>query len=112
MPTSPTIDRRSLLRDSAAAAAGIAIASLVPNELMSAAIEPTHGRAAAPRLRFGVVGMNHSHIYGQVDAVVRGGGELVSFYAKEPDLAAAFAKRYPSARQTSDERAVLEDPSI
>jgi len=64
------------------------------------------------RLRFGVVGMNHGHIYGMVDAVVRGGGELVSFHAHEPDLAAAFARRFPAAQQVSDERVVLEDRSI
>ena len=29
---------------------------------------------------------------------MRGGGELVSFFAKEPDLAAAFAKRFPQAK--------------
>ena len=56
--------------------------------------------------------MNHGHIYGMVDAVVRGGGELVSFYAKEPDLAAAFVAKYPTARQVSDERAVLENSTI
>jgi predicted dehydrogenase len=65
-----------------------------------------------PRVRFGVVGVNHSHIYGMVDAVVRGGGELVSFHASEPDLAAEFARRYPAGKQVSDERAILEDPSI
>jgi predicted dehydrogenase len=65
-----------------------------------------------PRLRFGVVGMNHGHIYGMVDAVMRGGGDLVSFHAKEPVLAAQFARRYPRATGAADERVVLEDPSI
>jgi predicted dehydrogenase len=64
------------------------------------------------RLRFGVVGMNHGHIYGMVDAVVRGGGQLVSFHASEPDLAAEFARRYPLATRVNDEHAILEDSSI
>jgi predicted dehydrogenase len=64
------------------------------------------------RLRFGVVGTNHGHIYGMVDAVSRGGGQLVSFHAHEADLAAEFARRYPAARQVNDERAILEDRSI
>src|SRR5687767_3340958 len=64
------------------------------------------------RLRFGVIGVNHSHIYGMVDTVVHGGGELRSFYARESDLAAEFARRYPRAKQVADERAVLEDPAI
>jgi predicted dehydrogenase len=67
---------------------------------------------AARRIRFAAIGLNHSHINGQVDTVIRGGGQLVSFYAKEPDLAAAFTKRYPDARLARSEREVLEDPSI
>ena len=43
----------------------------------------------APRIRFAVIGVNHSHINSQVQTVVRGGGQLVSFYAKESDLAVA-----------------------
>lgn len=69
-------------------------------------------RKPAARIRFSVIGINHGHIYGQVEAVVRGGGELVSFYAKEPDLAAAFAKRYPQAKQADNEARILEDNSI
>ena len=65
-----------------------------------------------PRIRFSAIGMNHGHIYGQVEAVIRGGGELVSFYAQEPDLAAAFAKRHPQAKLARSEKEILEDRSI
>jgi len=65
-----------------------------------------------PRLRFAAIGLNHGHINGQVDAVRRGGGEIVSFYAKEADLAAAFAQRYPQAKLARGEKEILEDPSI
>jgi predicted dehydrogenase len=83
----------------------------------SAAPEPTEPQApeasARPaRIRFAAVGLNHGHINGQVDSVLRGGGQLVSFYAKEPDLAAEFSKRYPQARLARSEREVLEDPAI
>jgi len=44
--------------------------------------------------------------------MIRGGGEFVSFYAKEPDLAAAFAKRYPNVKQVQDQAAILEDKTI
>jgi predicted dehydrogenase len=64
------------------------------------------------RLRFGVVGMNHGHIYGMVDTVVRAGGELVSYHANEPDLLAEFARKYPTATRVRDERTILEDPTI
>jgi predicted dehydrogenase len=64
------------------------------------------------RIKFAVIGLNHYHIYSQVDAVLRGGGDLVSFYAKEPDLADAFAKHYPQARLTRNENEILEDAAI
>jgi len=66
----------------------------------------------ATRIRFAAIGLNHSHLNGQIAAVTRGGGELVSFFGKEADLAAAFAKRYPSAKLARSEREILEDPSI
>jgi predicted dehydrogenase len=66
----------------------------------------------APRIRFAAIGLNHSHIGGLIAAVTRGGGELVAFFAKEPELATAFAKRYPSAKLARSEREILEDPSI
>ena len=65
-----------------------------------------------PRLRFAAVGMNHSHIYGQVGAVLRGGGELVAAYAKEPTLLDEFVKRYPQAKRARSEDEVLQDSTI
>ncbi len=105
------VTRRDFLESSAAAAAALAAAAMIPDPV-AAAVHTTRRGTPAARIRFAVVGMNHSHIYGQVDAVIRGGGELVSFHAKEPELAAEFAKRYPAARRVSDERAILEDTSI
>ena len=67
---------------------------------------------AKPRLRFSVIGINHDHIHSQIGATIRGGGEFVSFYAKEPDLAATFAKRYPQLKQARAEAEILEDNSI
>jgi hypothetical protein len=57
------------------------------------------GPKVAPRIRFSAIGLNHGHINSQVEAVIRGGGELVSVYAKEPDLLAAFTKRFPQAKR-------------
>jgi len=65
-----------------------------------------------PTIRFSVTGMNHSHIYGQVNLLLRAGAELVDFFAPEPDLAATFARSYPQARQVASAAEILEDPSI
>src|SRR4051812_3964192 len=64
------------------------------------------------RIRFAVIGVNHSHINGQVQTVTRGGGQLVSFFAKEADLAGAFSKRFPEAKLAHSEQEILDDPTI
>lgn len=77
--------------------------------MRAAAMSPQGAaRPAAPRLKFSVIGVNHAHINSQTDAVLRGGGELVSVFAREPELAAAFVKRYPQATRASSEREILE----
>ena len=50
---------------------------------------------AQPPIHFAAIGINHSHIYGMVDAIIRGGGALVSFYAHllHPVLAVVWAKK-------------------
>ena len=67
---------------------------------------------AEPTIRFGVMGLNHGHIYGQTNLMLRAGGELVSFYAAEPELAEAYQKTYPQAKLARSEAEILEDQSI
>ncbi|CAN7458924.1 Gfo/Idh/MocA family protein [Devosia sp. LjRoot3] len=63
-------------------------------------------------LKFAAIGINHAHIYGQVDCLKRAGAQFVAFHAVEDDLAATFGAKYPEARRVSDPRAILEDASI
>jgi len=112
----PQNNRRQFIRNSVNTAAGLMMLPAVSPEVFAAAT-PDFSTIAirknvAPRIRFSVIGMNHSHIYGQVEAVTRGGGELVSFYAREQDLAADFAKKYPNAKAAKSENEILEDKSI
>jgi predicted dehydrogenase len=103
--TKPRVGRRDFLRDVAGSAAAI---SILPRT--SSAQAPA--KTVSPKLKFAVIGINHSHINSQVDAVLRGGGELVSVFAKEPDLVDAFVKRFPQAKRAREEKEVLEDKSI
>lgn len=100
-------NRRKFIKASANTAAGVAAVSMLPKNSLGA-----QEVAKAPRIKFSAIGLNHSHIYGQVGAVERGGGELVSFFATEPDLIAAFSKRFPRAKLARDEKEILEDRSI
>jgi predicted dehydrogenase len=110
MKTSRT-DRRQFLKSSLTTAAVVAWSGAEAGHA-SAAQEKPAVPARAPRLRFAAIGLNHGHITGICDSIIRGGGELVSFYAKEPDLAAPFGKRYPNAKLAGSEKEILEDSSI
>ena len=103
--TKPRVDRREFLRDLAGSTAALSI-------LPRTSAAPSAPPAGPPKLKFAVIGINHSHINSQVGAVLRGGGELVSVYAKEPDLLDAFVKRFPQAKRARDENEILEDRSI
>jgi predicted dehydrogenase len=113
----PQATRRKFIRESVTSAAGLLAMSTLPRTIT--AVEPvkSSGRNEAmyqgpPRLRFAVIGINHDHIHGQIGATIRGGGELISFYAKEPDLAANFARRYPNVKQARSEAEILEAKNI
>lgn len=99
---SSALGRRQFITQSSKVAAGITLFS---------SLSPKAGAKVnrQSRIRFSVININHPHIYGMVDAVTRGGGELVSFYVKEPDLASAFAKRYPQVKAARSQKEVLED---
>ena len=110
--------RRTFIKDSVTSAAGLlALSSLSAQDLVAKKVEVATPRKEEtmpqnPRIRFSVIGINHDHIHSQIGATQRGGGELVSFYAKEPELAAAFAKRYPNVKQARSQAEILEDKSI
>ncbi|MCB8925193.1 MAG: Gfo/Idh/MocA family oxidoreductase [Ardenticatenaceae bacterium] len=65
-----------------------------------------------PTIRFGVIGVNHGHIYGMVQALVEAGAELAAFYAKEPELVAQFQAQYPDVPLARTPEEILDDDSI
>ncbi len=101
----PRTSRREFIKELAGSAAVMAA-------LPAAASARPAVRQGAPKIRFAVIGINHAHINSQVGAVLRGGGELASVYAKEPDLLAAFVKRFPQAKVARSENEILEDGAI
>src|SRR5690242_15770126 len=109
--------RRKFIKDSVTSAASLLALSALPKTNVTAHEPIVSSRRnrempQQPRLRFSVIGINHDHIHSQIGATIRGGGEFVSFYAKEPELAAAFAKRYPQVKQGRSQQEILDDNSI
>ncbi|RYF99051.1 MAG: Gfo/Idh/MocA family oxidoreductase [Chitinophagaceae bacterium] len=115
-------NRRKFLRDAAASAAGISLFSSLPANLFASQDNDYLTENTAPyikrdrvfedKINFAVIGINHNHIYSQVESVIRGGGKLVALFAKEKDLIESFQKRYPSVKLAKDEKEILEDKSI
>ncbi len=64
------------------------------------------------KIRFAAIGLNHGHIFGQVDCLLKAGAELVSVYAPEADLLADFTGKYPQAKIAASAEEILEDGSI
>lgn len=114
-------NRRKFIKKSLAA--GL-VAANIPMDLMASPLHqtsrPEYVKATSnfkpskqkASIRFSVIGLNHGHIYGQVGALLGGGGELVAVYAKEPELLSKFTQRYPNVKVASSEDEILEDNSI
>ncbi len=109
-------NRRNFIKQTVALAAGLGVA--LPDTIYAAdriTREESEGGTDIIQkkpVRFSTIGLNHGHIYSQTEAMIRGGAELVSFYAKEPELVEAYAKRYPQAKLARSEKEILEDNSI
>lgn len=116
-------NRRSFIRNSLASATGLTAISMFPPEIFAGGLnrssnpvevilKPEKRPAPSNSINFSVIGLNHGHIYGMTDALIGGGGKLISVYAPEPDLLAEFKKRYPGVKAAVSEEEILEDESI
>ncbi len=68
----------------------------------------------SPRpIRFAAIGLDHRHIYGQSENMLKSGAEFVGWWTEgEPDTLAGFEKRFPDVPRISDRQKLLDDPSI
>ncbi|MES2004163.1 MAG: Gfo/Idh/MocA family oxidoreductase [Bacteroidota bacterium] len=98
-------NRRKFLKNTTATATGMLLLSSLPKKSIA-------GFTAEPRIRFSVININHGHISSMVQAVIRGGGQLVSVFAKEADLLAGFTKQFPQVKVAGSAKEILEDNSI
>nr|WP_306269030.1 Gfo/Idh/MocA family oxidoreductase [Pararhizobium sp. IMCC3301] len=64
-------------------------------------------------IRMAAIGIDHRHIYGQIENMLAVGGELAGWWTKgEPETLDGFVKRFPAAPRVPDRRSLLEDPTI
>ena len=118
-----TTNRRNFLRHSFASASGLAAATMLPSDLFGQEfynmkqpeeiiLQPQDRPAPKESIRFAVIGINHNHIYGMVQSLIAGGGQLISVFSREPELISDFSKRYPQAKIAKSEAEILEDRTI
>jgi predicted dehydrogenase len=69
-------------------------------------ITPTH------HIRFSAIGLDHAHIYGMTRAILRGGGELVSFYSQDPAQCAQYRQEFGEVKLAASEDEILHDESV
>jgi predicted dehydrogenase len=64
-------------------------------------------------LRFAAIGLDHRHIYEQVERLLELGCECVGYWTDgDPQPLAGFQRRFPHIPRTADQRHLLEDPTI
>jgi predicted dehydrogenase len=64
-------------------------------------------------LRFGVIGIDHAHIYEQVGRLLELGCKCVGWYTEgEPLPLEGFRRQFPQLERVDDRRRLLEDPAV
>lgn len=65
-----------------------------------------------PAVRFGVIGLDHPHIFEMTSFLIDAGAQVEAFETGEDSLAAEFTAQFPMARRAAERQEILEDPSI
>ena len=114
------VPRRAFLRNVSLAGVASALPSIAsgqppllsPSSVKEEVLPQTEQEPPRYSVKFAVCGISHPHIYGMIEAVKRGGGVLVNVWALEPELLAAFRKRYPDVPVAATQDEITQDPSI
>ncbi|MDY6945244.1 MAG: Gfo/Idh/MocA family oxidoreductase [Pseudomonadota bacterium] len=109
-------DRRAFLQSAGLAGAFSAMSStaFAQGASDSTVHEQAHSKAPAAKhsIRFGVIGLDHAHIYSMTQAVQRGGGKLVAVYGTDAKQVADFRSKFGDGKVARSEEEILADESI
>jgi len=65
------------------------------------------------KIQFGVIGLNHGHIYAMVDGLLKTGrAECAAYFAPEKELQAQMQKAFPNVPLARSADEILENPKI
>jgi hypothetical protein len=66
-----------------------------------------------PRLKFAAIGLDHPHIYDQVQGLLNIGAECVGFWTSDDATALkGFIERFALVPRVDDKRQLLDEPSV
>jgi predicted dehydrogenase len=64
-------------------------------------------------MKFGVIGINHGHVYWMIKGLLSTGqAECVGYFAEEPELQLEMKRAFPTIPMVESENVLLNDPSI
>lgn len=109
-------DRRSFLRSAGQAGMASAMSSAAFAQTTADRAEHEKAKSAPVQakhsIRFGVIGLEHAHIYSMTAAIQRGGGKIVAVYGADPKQVAEYRARFGDVKIARSEAEILEDRSI
>lgn len=62
--------------------------------------------------RFGVIGLDHGHIYAICNGLLEAGAQLINVWDPDGDKVREFLERYPQARAAESQEEILEDSTL
>jgi predicted dehydrogenase len=106
-------DRRAFLQSAGLAGIAATLSSAALAE-GTHAVEKAKTEAPASKhsIRFGVIGLDHAHIYSMTAAVQRGGGQLVAVYGSDAKQIGDFRARFGDVKVARSEDEILQDKSV
>lgn len=109
-------DRRTFLQSAGMAGLFSAVSPAALSQGATGTVAAEKAKTAEPAvkhsIRFGVIGLDHAHIYGMTAAVQRGGGQLVAMHGTDPKQIADFRARFGDVKLARSEDEIIEDRSI
>jgi len=102
-------DRRDFLLAAGLSSAALAFA---PGDVKAEVLPPIPQVKPQHHIRFAVCGISHDHIHGMIEAVRRGGGEMVAAWGLEPDKLAIFRRRYPDVTIAATQDEIIDRTDI
>lgn len=87
--------------------------------VMSVILEPPYSFPEKPgpvvkpgEFVFSAMHLDHGHVFGMCDSLIKAGATLKSVYDPDPEKVASFCRNFPQAKPVASEEEILRDPEV